>query len=420
MMRNNRIFQSLGITSLGMMVRNSNRMQQGSAITDGDSASTVTQQGSSSEYSPDDEVIEEDEVDDSVVEKEDKVLTAPTMDKCRKGKGLENLTKELGSKIISQVAEGKKRQEKPAQAAKLASQGGVTARHHLPILPHFKEYKANRHHIDNFIGKVVINFDMDTRSDVVKYACTDILKSAMKNRRHHLKKKHFDNVPTNLVSVRSPKKNVSDEEWQRLVKMWSTTRHKETCHSNKDNRSKVKFHQKDGSRPYISHVHGLKEARKGEELTAIDLFKECHNGKKAGFSEPAHIESAMEQEVPESEEPKSVVVVVADILTKECPSSIFLQNVGLESTPKKKFNRSASALDAHVQELEYKLEKERQSVELVREELVEVKKKSEEADVARAMEYHLLLKKVKDADARAKASDARFARLMDLFEGKIA
>ena len=74
MMRNNRIFQSLGIAALGMMVRNSNQMQQGSAITDGDSASAITQQGSSSEYSPDDEVIEEDEVDDIVVEKEDTVL----------------------------------------------------------------------------------------------------------------------------------------------------------------------------------------------------------------------------------------------------------------------------------------------------------------------------------------------------------
>ena len=52
-------------------------MQQGSAITDGDSASAITQQGSSSMYSPDDEVIEEDEVDDIVVEKEDKVLILP-------------------------------------------------------------------------------------------------------------------------------------------------------------------------------------------------------------------------------------------------------------------------------------------------------------------------------------------------------
>ena len=77
MTRNNCIFQSIGIDALGMMVRNSNQMEQGSAITDGDSASAITQQGSSSEYSPDDEVIEEDEVDDIVVEKEDKVLILP-------------------------------------------------------------------------------------------------------------------------------------------------------------------------------------------------------------------------------------------------------------------------------------------------------------------------------------------------------
>ena len=52
-------------------------MQQSSVITDGDSASAITQQGSSSEQSPDNEVIEEDEVDDIVVEKEDKVLILP-------------------------------------------------------------------------------------------------------------------------------------------------------------------------------------------------------------------------------------------------------------------------------------------------------------------------------------------------------
>ena len=82
----------------------------------------------------------------------------PIVDKCRNGKGLERLTKELGSKIIIQVAEGKKRPDKPGQAAKLASQGGVAARHHLPILPHFKEYKANEHHIGYFIGIVVCLF----------------------------------------------------------------------------------------------------------------------------------------------------------------------------------------------------------------------------------------------------------------------
>ncbi|KAI4997472.1 hypothetical protein ZWY2020_052814 [Hordeum vulgare] len=128
----------------------------------------------------------------------------------------------------------------------------------------------------------------------------------------------------------------------------------------------------------------------------------------------------MEQEVIENEEPKSVAAVVAGILTKECPSSRFLQNVGVQSTSKKKFNRSASALDAHVQDLEYRLEKERQAVELMREELVEAKKNSEEVDATRAAEYQLLLKRVEDTNVRAKASDAKFARLIDLFEGKIA
>ncbi|XP_044354409.1 uncharacterized protein [Triticum aestivum] len=149
----------------------------------------------------------------------------------------------------------------------------------------------------------------------------------------------------------------------------------------------------------------------------FDLFKECHNGKKTGFSKPvkkaiADMEKAMEQGVPEGGEPKNVAAVVADILTKECPSSTFLQNVGLESSSKKKFNRSAAALDARVQELEYMLEKERRVAELMREGLVEVKKKSEETEAARAAEYQLLLQRVE-------ATDARFARLMDLFEGKI-
>jgi len=65
MMRNNRRLQSLGIRALVSMVRNSNDVQEGSAIT----------QGSSSDYNPkDDEVIDQDESDDTVVDKQDKVL----------------------------------------------------------------------------------------------------------------------------------------------------------------------------------------------------------------------------------------------------------------------------------------------------------------------------------------------------------
>ena len=42
------------------------------------------------------------------------------------------------------------------------------------------------------------------------------------------------------------------------------------------------------------------------------------------FKCQANMESAMEQEVPEGGEPKSDAAIVADILTKECPSSTFL------------------------------------------------------------------------------------------------
>ena len=59
----------------------------------------------------------------------------------RKGKGLERITKSLGSKVPIQIAEGMKRPEKPLHAAKLASECGLVARSHLPILPHFKLYK---------------------------------------------------------------------------------------------------------------------------------------------------------------------------------------------------------------------------------------------------------------------------------------
>ena len=64
-----------------------------------------------------------------------------TKTRLRKGKGLERVTKSLGSKVPIQIAEGMKRPKNPLQAAKLASKCGLVATSHLPVLPHFKEYK---------------------------------------------------------------------------------------------------------------------------------------------------------------------------------------------------------------------------------------------------------------------------------------
>jgi hypothetical protein len=65
MMRNNHVFQSLGISRIASMIRNSN----GSAIIAEDSSTSAITQGESSDYNPRDEDIIEEEVDDTVVDK---------------------------------------------------------------------------------------------------------------------------------------------------------------------------------------------------------------------------------------------------------------------------------------------------------------------------------------------------------------
>ena len=76
----------------------------------------------------------------------------------RKGKGLERITKVLGTKVPIQIAQGMKRPEKPLQTAKFASECGLVARSHLPVFPHFKEYKNNATLVEDYIGKVVVSY----------------------------------------------------------------------------------------------------------------------------------------------------------------------------------------------------------------------------------------------------------------------
>ena len=76
----------------------------------------------------------------------------------RKGKGLERITKALGTKVPIQIAQGMKRPEKPLQAAKFASECGLIARRHLPVLPHFKEYKNDATLVEDYIGKVAVSY----------------------------------------------------------------------------------------------------------------------------------------------------------------------------------------------------------------------------------------------------------------------
>jgi hypothetical protein len=75
----------------------------------------------------------------------------------RKGTGLERMTKSLGTKVRIEIDEGTLRPRNPLQAAKLATEGGLIARSHTPVLPHFKEYKENKALMENYMRKVVVS-----------------------------------------------------------------------------------------------------------------------------------------------------------------------------------------------------------------------------------------------------------------------
>uniref|UniRef100_A0A8I6WF99 Uncharacterized protein n=1 Tax=Hordeum vulgare subsp. vulgare TaxID=112509 RepID=A0A8I6WF99_HORVV len=75
----------------------------------------------------------------------------------RNGKRLEKLTRAMGAKVRIEIAEGVRRPEKPVQAVKLASEGGLIARAHMPLLPDFKDCKKNPSLVRNYIGKVSVS-----------------------------------------------------------------------------------------------------------------------------------------------------------------------------------------------------------------------------------------------------------------------
>jgi hypothetical protein len=57
----------------------------------------------------------------------------------RKGTRLERMTKSLCTKVRIEIDEGTLCPRNPLQAAKLATEGGLIARSHTPVLPHVKE-----------------------------------------------------------------------------------------------------------------------------------------------------------------------------------------------------------------------------------------------------------------------------------------
>ncbi|WVZ98200.1 hypothetical protein U9M48_043669, partial [Paspalum notatum var. saurae] len=199
------------------------------------------------------------------------------------GRDLDRITKGLNSKIPVVVFEGKKRPDAPMQAAKLASESGIILRQHVPIFPHWKEYKKEsaKEIVENYMIKVAAKFTMDRKDKAVKEALIDLLRSGVRQMRYKLKKAYFDGVPANQVRKTSPLKSTTDEQWQALVNLWSGPKHKDNCTQSRSSRGKVQFPQKTGSRSYVAQVHVLKQEKfKDAVPTAIDLFKACHCSSK--------------------------------------------------------------------------------------------------------------------------------------------
>lgn len=73
------------------------------------------------------------------------------------GRLLDRMTRSMGKRLPITVVEGKKRPEKPVQAAKLASEGGVAIRQGIPILTHWKDYKKTNSVLDNFMGTLGVS-----------------------------------------------------------------------------------------------------------------------------------------------------------------------------------------------------------------------------------------------------------------------
>ncbi|TVU06701.1 hypothetical protein EJB05_49926, partial [Eragrostis curvula] len=137
----------------------------------------------------------------------------------RSGEDLKGSKREWTSKLAIHILEGKKRPKVPLQAAKLATEGGIVLRWHIPVLPHWKMYRdeREREHLVNYINKVFVQFSMDTTSKPVISACAHMMKCSQRQMRYKLKKKFFNNIPVNDVVVKFPMPSMNDNQWEALV-----------------------------------------------------------------------------------------------------------------------------------------------------------------------------------------------------------
>ncbi|CAN6272466.1 unnamed protein product [Urochloa humidicola] len=196
------------------------------------------------------------------------------------GHGLQRLSRARRGKLQVVITEGHQRPLVPLVAAKFATECNIIVRNHIPVFTHWKEYKRDSQWFTSFCNYLKAKFEIDTDDPIVKKACLEMMKDAVRQQRHRLKKDHFDPFPLHLVSKTSPVKSMDDKQWIALVESWKSPKKMHECDINKDNRSKVQFPQATGSQSYEVFIENFGDKYKDEEPTALDLFKECHFSKK--------------------------------------------------------------------------------------------------------------------------------------------
>uniref|UniRef100_K4A338 Uncharacterized protein n=1 Tax=Setaria italica TaxID=4555 RepID=K4A338_SETIT len=200
-------------------------------------------------------------------------------------------------------------------------------------------------------------FDIDTTSQPVIEACTDMLKSQQRQGSYRLKKKYFNGLAANEVPTKTPVTTRNDDQWNKLVTMWS-------------------------SQPY------RREKQVEGDPTPIDIFKNFHCSKN-GNTAPVQAAIAstcllciflcnnstrniceyfcvrpfifflllgsdrINRHQPRDDQPKTVAEAVAEVVQ----SRIFRKVAGIHP-PSKKRTRVGTVLQ--VEEIQADLESEKQ------------------------------------------------------------
>ncbi|KAM0906776.1 hypothetical protein ACQ4PT_016577 [Festuca glaucescens] len=253
------------------------------------------------------------------------------------GKGLIKMSYSRGSKLPLIITRGRTRPTSAIIGAKFVSECNIAVKNHIPVYTHWKKYRQDPGLLCDFYGKVAGKFAMDTKQSPVKGACNKHLQNGIRQFRHNLKKRYFDGIPLYEVPTESSVPSTTHDEWRQLVEHWKSPHNILINTINKNNRSKVRFHQTTGSRSYTAHVENLGDSYTGKQPSLVDLFRETHRYKVDHYSPAvelvlAEIENEMSKPTPDGER-KNETLVLSEFLGNRIKKPMFLQNVGLEHKP---------------------------------------------------------------------------------------